>query len=539
MHEIVTLQIGEAANYLGTHFWNLQESYFTYGAHEDSPINHDVHFRPGVASDGSETFTPRTLIYDFKSQFGALRRINELYEIDADPDAEALSNPATTVRRQPPIPPHDYQQALNEGTQPPQLTSETVRYWSDFNRVYYNPKSIAQIHREELGPQQTSFSASQHGEELFSQLGRSKDLLDDDFRPLIEECNRMQGIQILTNVDDGWTGFTSRYLEDLRDEYGKSFILVWAVNSHKPNGPLAQRRNAALNEAHSVATIGSQADLYLPLVRSPSKLPSYVDLGQCTLWQASALQCCAMDTLLLPTKTRHTSTSSSLSLDNLFRPPNERQRLANVEVRFQPHGSETGMTNGVIPSKTYPPESCNLFPSLPRVLGQRERPVEVLHQLDVLRGSHLEELMPEMTQPSKYRSRRYVRSHPCLLGIIVDLSACTNPYPHHVVRRPREGDKVHENYADSTLAQSLTSDLAFPALDSFPPLYQASTNQPGKFSMRATMSTNTGISHWVRQLDAVTRPHFSREEREAIADELQLMAEAYQTDSDSNDDSDE
>ena len=238
MHEIVTLQIGEAANYLGTHFWNAQESYFSYSAQDESPVNHDIHFRPGLAADGSDTFTPRTLIYDFKPRFGTLRRLNELYQVESDDQQEALANPAANIHRQPQIPPHDYQRALSQGIEPPQLTSNSIRYWSDFNRVFYNPKSIAQVYQDDLSPQQTAFQAWTHGEELFQTLNKSKDLLDDEFRPLIEECNQMQGIQLFANVDDGWGGFTSKYLDELRDEYGKGCILVWAVNGRDHHAPL-------------------------------------------------------------------------------------------------------------------------------------------------------------------------------------------------------------------------------------------------------------------------------------------------------------
>ena len=47
-------------------------------------MDHDVHFRPGVGADGSETYTPRTLIYDLKGGFGTLRRYNALYELSED-----------------------------------------------------------------------------------------------------------------------------------------------------------------------------------------------------------------------------------------------------------------------------------------------------------------------------------------------------------------------------------------------------------------------------------------------------------------------
>ena len=63
---------------------STQESYFTYGSEEESPVNHDIHFRAGIAPDGSDTFTPRTLIYDLKGSFGSMRRINALYEAEDD-----------------------------------------------------------------------------------------------------------------------------------------------------------------------------------------------------------------------------------------------------------------------------------------------------------------------------------------------------------------------------------------------------------------------------------------------------------------------
>lgn len=100
MREIISLQLGQRSNYLATHFWNIQvgrfpspqnldfdydqESYFTYSEHEESLVDHDVHFRAGYGADGSETSTPRTLIYDLKGGFGSLRKYNALYDIQQD-----------------------------------------------------------------------------------------------------------------------------------------------------------------------------------------------------------------------------------------------------------------------------------------------------------------------------------------------------------------------------------------------------------------------------------------------------------------------
>lgn len=84
MREIVTLQLGNFSNYVATHFWNAQESYFTYAADEAlSPVDHDVHWRAGIAADGADTFLPRTLVYDLKGGFGPLRKVNPLYDVSA------------------------------------------------------------------------------------------------------------------------------------------------------------------------------------------------------------------------------------------------------------------------------------------------------------------------------------------------------------------------------------------------------------------------------------------------------------------------
>lgn len=91
MREILTLQLGNLSNYTATHFWNAQESYFTYGEHEESVVDHNVHFRPGTGADGSETFLPRTVIYDLKGGFGSLRKINPLYDATSNSAPAAAS----------------------------------------------------------------------------------------------------------------------------------------------------------------------------------------------------------------------------------------------------------------------------------------------------------------------------------------------------------------------------------------------------------------------------------------------------------------
>lgn len=51
MREILYIQAGSPSNHIGTHFWNAQESYFTYGDDDEAEqplVEHDRSFREGM-----------------------------------------------------------------------------------------------------------------------------------------------------------------------------------------------------------------------------------------------------------------------------------------------------------------------------------------------------------------------------------------------------------------------------------------------------------------------------------------------------------
>ena len=83
MKEIIYIQAGNFSNYIGSHFWNTQESYFTYGEEDASIVDHDISFRegqnlkvspcyqlqghlPNYVLKGEPTFCPRLLLFDRK-----------------------------------------------------------------------------------------------------------------------------------------------------------------------------------------------------------------------------------------------------------------------------------------------------------------------------------------------------------------------------------------------------------------------------------------------------------------------------------------
>lgn len=188
-----------------------------------------------------------------KGGFGSLRKINALYELEEEGVPQALwsvsegwsfdtetntsRNGPTIIQRQTQIEQSAYQHSLETGEKPPPLTTDAVRYWSDFNRVYFHPRSIVQLNDYELNSSLMPFEKWDVGEELFKSLDKEHDLLDRDLRPFAEEADHMQGMQIMTGLDDAWGGFAAQYLDRIRDEYGKTTVWIWGIEDSLSNTP--------------------------------------------------------------------------------------------------------------------------------------------------------------------------------------------------------------------------------------------------------------------------------------------------------------
>ena len=199
----------------------------------------------------------------------------------------------------------EYQRNLDEGIPDPQtLSTQTVRYWSDFNRVFYHPRSIVQINDYELNSSLMPFEKWENGEELFVSMDTDNDLLDRDVRVWAEECDQMQGMQLFTGGDDAWGGFASRYVEKLRDEYGKMPIWTWGIEEEQGRGQMAKQLLRTINAAKTINEMAKNASLYVPLSVPATQLPRYVQLNRDSQWHISALLSMALESMTLPTRLR-------------------------------------------------------------------------------------------------------------------------------------------------------------------------------------------------------------------------------------------
>ncbi|KAK1062293.1 mtDNA inheritance, partitioning of the mitochondrial organelle [Friedmanniomyces endolithicus] len=507
MHEIITLQFGQQANYIGTHYWNTQESYFTYTGQEESPVNHDISFRAGIGANGDDTYTPRTLIYDLKGAFGTLRRENALYQLQQEeqPSQRGIWSGATVPLRLSSIAPSGYQQALDQGTNPPRLATDTVRFWSDYNHLFYHPRSIVQLNEYELSSTLMPFEQWSSGEELFVSLDREHDLLDRDLRPFLEECDQLQGLQVLTGIDDAWGGFAAKYLERVSDDLGKGCRWVFGLHDGKRTTRQRQMLRIA-NVAQSLLAINGSASMHLPMTSLPTPLPAYVSLDAESKWYTSALQAAVLESITLPTRLRrHEAGRASFDMleTTLSNEGNRRVAATGLtvtenkdeaaeDVRSNGHHDTrmtSGHTNGAEDSAEdeAPKLDIDFFPN---------PDITVTGLRTVGRRTHT------------FSSVSTLRGQPAPADDTASIEAAY---------RDRRGEGPR--------TATYRSQLLFPALSSYPPIFRLAETA---FGIKASVSTTTAVADRIRGIEGIARRSMGMVERESLCDGLVTMAEEYE-----------
>lgn len=448
-----------------------------------------------MGADGSETFTPRTVIYDLKGGFGSLRRLNALYEISEDIDTvRGLWDGSTSSQYQRPIEPSRYQTLLEQGLPTFQLHDNDVRYWSDFNRVYYHPRSAVQLNQYELNSQIMPFEKWTAGEDLFQDLDKEFDILDRDVRPFAEECDHMQGFQMISGVDDAWGGFASRYVDSLRDEYGKTSIWVWGIEDGSP-APRHVRMNRLGNTARSLRGLGQQASVYIPLNTTPSSLPHYVNLQSQSDWITSALLCSAVESVTLPTRLRGgTRRQASLSLLEDALNTNGGQKLLELQLSGA-NGDEVvsnGLSNGIATGGGFD-EHESEGPSLPNL------DVSFLPRTERAHGKVHVFAQAEVQRSPQQRT-----------ALEVDIE-----------------ERMRMRANDETVVDEYKTDLLFPGLDTFPDTLFRTQVQGSGLALTAALRTSSKLKKQVIELRGLSLRGLDLEERESMYNDLTELASGY------------
>uniref|UniRef100_A0A3B4WI45 Protein misato homolog 1 n=1 Tax=Seriola lalandi dorsalis TaxID=1841481 RepID=A0A3B4WI45_SERLL len=344
--EVITLQLGHYSNFVGTHWWNLQDASLSYDPETPlGEIQNDVVFREGQTLGGHVTYTPRLIAMDLKGSLRTLRQEGSLYDPGKDTSAVTWEGSLMMHKESPPaknsfledLDKLDKGEILAEADfscssqpQPASLSVDTVnsrlaqvqkgyrlegnvKVWSDFLRIHLHPRTISVIHQYNHDGEAHRLEAFGQGEALLQ--GSVLEDLEDKLHFFVEECDYLQGFQVLCDMADGFAGLGSKVTEMLLDSYSGRGILTWGLApvSH-PNSVMKDFYHL-LNCTLATAHLSSHSSFFCPLTlrgglgRRPPSPTAFPHLNyDPSLWyHSSSVLALALDALTLPYRLRNNS----------------------------------------------------------------------------------------------------------------------------------------------------------------------------------------------------------------------------------------
>ncbi|XP_041663972.1 protein misato homolog 1 [Cheilinus undulatus] len=347
--EVITLQLGHYSNFVGTHWWNLQDASLSYDP-EAPPgdVQSDVVFREGQTLGGHVTHTPRLIIMDLKGSLRTLRQEGYLYDPGKDTSAVTWEGNLMMHQESPPPKnsfledldkldrgeilaeadfystpqPHCSASAVSVDTVNSQLArvqkayrlEGSVKVWSDFLRIHLHPRTISVIHQYNHDGEAHRLEAFGQGETLLQGLVLEE--LEDKLHFFVEECDYLQGFQVLCDLADGFSGLGSKVTELLQDSYGGRGILTWGLApvSHPNSTPMKDLYHM-LNCALGTVDLANHSSFFCPLTlrgglgrrpSSPIAFP-YLTYDPSLWFHSSSVLALALDALTLPYRLRNNS----------------------------------------------------------------------------------------------------------------------------------------------------------------------------------------------------------------------------------------
>uniref|UniRef100_A0A8I5N7Q8 Misato mitochondrial distribution and morphology regulator 1 n=1 Tax=Papio anubis TaxID=9555 RepID=A0A8I5N7Q8_PAPAN len=264
-----------------------QENSSECGFFDQSPIS----FRQGKLTTHKEELCPKNpYLQDFLSAEGVLSS-DGVWRVKSIPNGKG-SPPLTTATTPKPLIP----------------TEASIRVWSDFLRVHLHPRSICMIQKYNHDGEAGRLEAFGQGESVLKEP-KYQEELEDRLHFYVEECDYLQGFQILCDLHDGFSGVGAKAAELLQDEYSGRGIMTWGLLPGPYHRGEAQRNiYRLLNTAFGLVHLTAHSSLVCPLSlggslglrpEPPVNFP-YLHYDATLPFHCSAILATALDTVTVP-----------------------------------------------------------------------------------------------------------------------------------------------------------------------------------------------------------------------------------------------
>ncbi|KAG3281749.1 misato 1, mitochondrial distribution and morphology regulator, transcript variant X4 [Ictidomys tridecemlineatus] len=542
--EVLTLQLGHFAGFVGAHWWNQQDAALGRATSAQESLGElcpDVLYRTGQTLHGQETYTPRLILMDLKGSVNSLKQEGGLYW-DKQLDAAVAWHGKLTTHKEEVYPQNPHLQdllsaegvrssdgfwrvkSIPNGKGPPPVTTaaipkpleSSVRVWSDFLRVHLHPRSICMIQKYNHDGETGRLEAFGQGESVLKEP-RYLEELEDRLHFYVEECDYLQGFQILCDLHDGFSGVGAKAAELLQDEYSGRGIITWGLipGSYSLGEP-QKNIYRLLNTAFGLVRLTAYSSFVCPLSlggslglrpQPPVNFP-HLHYDATLPFHCSAILATALDTVTVPYRLR-SSPVSMVHLANMLTFSGKKVVTAGAVIPFPlvPGQSLPDALVQLRGATSWTPLSACGNPLGTRCFAQSV----VLRGID--RACHTSQLTPGTPLPSPL--------HACTTGEEVLAQYLHQQQPRvtsssHLLLTPCRVAPPYP-YLFSSLRQQVHSIPVFGALCSSSSLHQT-------LGGLATELTKLDLRRWASFLDAGVE----QDEMEELLQELHSLAQCYQ-----------
>ncbi|KAL1556323.1 protein misato 1-like [Salvia divinorum] len=360
MREIVTIQAGNYANFVGSHFWNFQDELLGLADSTESEqifkshgLNMDVLYRSGETQQGILTYTPRLVSMGLQGSLGSMSSRGTLYKEIKEAQVGSLTwtGPVTTQTSQP-LQKNLFLQSLdweentnvdrsgaydneqNEAHAEVQdkdiveCLENEIQYWTDFSKVHYHPQSLYELCG--LWTDIKDFNNYGIGREAFSG-GLHPEQVNERLRFFLEECDHPQGIQFIVDDSGGFSGVAGEVLEIIADDYPNIPVLLYSIRSPDSYLDPSNRKLTIARRLHNAVSFAKQSALCKLIVPvglpslSTSKMSKYLYLEDRKPYHTSAVYASALHSISLPFRmephgpsAQYSSTSGAVTMNDLI-----------------------------------------------------------------------------------------------------------------------------------------------------------------------------------------------------------------------------
>ncbi|KAI6072921.1 Protein misato-like protein 1 isoform X2 [Aix galericulata] len=184
----------------------------------------------------------------------------------------------------------------------------SMQVWSDYLSVQLHPRSIYVIQQYNHNGESGCLEAFGQGEKLLQEHGCTEEL-EDRLHFYVEECDYLQGFQVLCDLHSGFSGVGAKVTELLYDEYSGKGILTWGLTPVMHNmGDSQKNFYRLMNTVLGIVHLSSHSSLFCPMSlngslglkpQPPITFP-YINYDASLNYHSSAILAAALDNLTVP-----------------------------------------------------------------------------------------------------------------------------------------------------------------------------------------------------------------------------------------------